>query len=562
MQPPFGVTDEAESAIRQLTAPGQPYEMMTIAPAGTPVRTWARGPGTLREIVEGSRQFGTSPFLVCGGERWSFGDHYGAVSALAHHLQDIGIGPGDRVAIAMRNRPEWSIAFWATVSIGAIAVPLNAWWTGSELAIALGDSGASVLIADAERAQRLTGKTPTEFQHLIVAGNQSHQDHAAPLGPILARRDRAGLPPAAIRPDDDATIFYTSGTTRAPKGVLGTHRNMASCLLSRRFFTDLARLVGHGGAQSDAKAVSLLTVPLFHVTGSHAYLLPALATGTTLVLMPKWDVTAAIECIARERVTAMGGVPFMALQLLDTARAGTHDLSSLERVTVGGSPMPPGLIERLTTELPTVEPGNGYGMTETSSVALYNLGQELRQHPQSLGRVVPVMDAMVVDETGNEVDDGTIGELLLRGPNVMRGYWNRPQETAEATAAGGWLRTGDLVARAANGLIDLVGRKKEHIIRGGENVAPAEVEAALLTHPAVADAAVVGIADPLLGETVAALVRVHDGHDVDTSDLRGHLATHLARFKVPDLIRLTDEPLPRNAQGKIVRTAVRTRLED
>lgn len=555
-------------AIASLTAPGGPYEMRTEIIGGLRQRVWAQSPVNLRRVLEASAQYGDRTFLVLGEDRWTFTRHIDAVSALAHHLvEDLAIVPGDRVAIAMRNRPEWSVAFWASVSIGAIAVPLNGWWLGHELGFGLADSGARVLVADEERAERLRGHLPDSVEHVIVTG--------AIFDEVITGHASGDLPPASIEPDDDATLLYTSGTTGRAKGVIGTHRNMVSSLLSRRFFRDVHDSMRAGESPPDQTAqtaqtaqtdrrpaqpalppVTLLTVPLFHVTGSHSYLLTALAGGATLVLMNRWDVHQALDLVATERVTSLGGVPFMALQLAEAYDPERHDLSSLATLNVGGAASPPAMAPLLAQLLPHVTLGNGYGMTETSAVAVFNHGPDLVARPDSLGRVVPVMDAMVMDEHDAPVPNGTPGELWMRGPNVVRGYWNRPEETAAAFAGDGWIRTGDIVTLDDDGFLTLVDRRKEIIVRGGENIAPAEVQAALLAHPDVLDVAVVPIPHPTLGEQVAALVASRPGSGLRPEAVIAFARTNLAAFKVPSVVVLTDMSIPRSPQGKLVRSTI------
>jgi long-chain acyl-CoA synthetase len=566
----FDDVSAVEETIARITSPEGRFAMREVAVGTGTVRAWAGGPRTLREVASASAGYGAATFLVSGDRRLSFADHLHAVAALADHLVSaLGVQPGDRVAIAMRNVPEWSVAFWAVTAIDAIAVPLNAWWTGEELAFALADSGSRILIADHERLDRLsstTGLGPVTV-HTIVAGPEARADRPSLASIVAAASDAVALPEVEVTEDDAATLFYTSGTTGRPRGVLGTHRNMVSNLLSRQFYRELdSALTGRPLPASGG--VTLLTVPLFHVTGSHSYLLPALASGSTLVLMPRWDVDAALGLIERERVTSMGGVPFMALQLADAYRRGKHDLSSLGALAVGGAPAPPSLVTRLAAALPRVVSGNGYGMTETSATAVYNYGDDYRRRPESIGRVVPIMDMRIVDDDGADVPAGQAGELWLRGANVATGYWRRPEETAVIFLDGGWLRTGDLARVDDDGMVTLVGRQKEIIVRGGENIAPVQVEAVLIAHPAVLDAAVVGIPHPLLGEEVGALVQVTDSGAVDgapagsradvvdAAELQRHVGAHLAAFNVPTQLLVTDRAIPRSPQGKVSRAEV------
>lgn len=461
----------------------------------------------------------------------------------------------------MRNQPEWSVAFWATVAIGAVAVPLNAWWTSGELSFALEDCGAVAAVVDAERMRRIVPVRPSRLRSLLVArpgpdmAGEALLSGVDPLEPALFGGPGLAdpqLPPATVAADDIATIFYTSGTTGHPKGVVGTHRNMCTNLLSRAFWraSHAARL---GVTAGPPRPVTLLTVPLFHVTGCHSYLFPALASASTLVLMDRWDPEQALRLISRERVTSVGGVPSTVLQMMGAYRAGEHDLSSLVSVTVGGAVAPPALFRRLQEEFPWVTPGNGYGMTETSSVAIYSFGVDCLDRPESIGRLVPVMDARVVDSDGEDVPRGSPGELWLRGPNVAAGYWRRPEETSAARPADGWLSTGDLVVLDDDGFFTLAGRAKDLIVRGGENISPSEIEAVLFTHPAVTDAAAFGVTHPDLGEEVAVAVCLKRGEAVSAEELRDHVRARLAHFKVPAYVQLVPGSLPCNPQGKVLR---------
>jgi steroid-24-oyl-CoA synthetase len=545
--------------LAELTGPGAKFEMRDVDILGRRTRVWARAPQSLRQVVAQSRD-ARGTFLIAGEQRWTFDDHYRAVCALADHfVNSVDIRPGDRIAIAMRNQPEWSVAFWATVAIGAVAVPLNAWWTSRELSFALVDCGAVAAVVDAERMLRIIPVRPGRLRCLLVSNSgtdtmdETLPAWVEPLERVLFARfdhDDPRLPPATVAAGDIATIFYTSGTTGLPKGVVGTHRNMCTSLLSRAFFRacHAARL---GVTVGPPHPVTLLTVPLFHVTGCHSYLLPALASASTLVLMHRWDPEQALRLISAERVTGFGGVPSTVLQMMDAYQSDQHDLSSLTSVTVGGAAAPPALFRRLQEELPWVIPGNGYGMTETSTVAIYNLGVDCQNRPESIGRLVPVMDARVVDSAGENAARGSPGELWLRGPNVAAGYWGHSEETSAAGPADGWLRTGDIAVVDDEGFFTLVGRAKELIIRGGENISPAEIEAVLFTHPAVSDAAAFGVAHPDLGEEVAAVVCVK--RVVTQEELRDHVGTRLAHFKVPAHLQIVPGPLPRNSQGKLLR---------
>jgi long-chain acyl-CoA synthetase len=551
-------------AVAALTAPGAPFEMEEKIIRGIRTRVWKNAPPSLRAIFEASAAHGDLPFLVYEDERLSFAEHYRRVAALAHLLVDrFGVEKGDRVAIAMRNFPEWSVAFWAAATVGAIAVPLNAWMTGGELEYCLADCGATVLVADEERARRLV----PHLAHLDALTTLLVTRAAEPLAPplldfastMVEAPGNATLPAVAIDPEDDATIFYTSGTTGKPKGALGTHRNICTNITSLGFAG--ARTLLRRGEPIPApgmapKRATLLSVPFFHATGCHSILCPALNVGNKLVLMYRWEPERAMQLIERERIASFGGVPSMAWQVLEHAVFDRYDLSSVESVAYGGAPSAPELVKRIKEKFPAVMPGNGYGLTETSSVTSQNAAEDYERKPESAGLVVPVCDTRVVDSEERDVAPGKIGELWIKGPNVVKGYWNNAEATA-ASFSEGWLHTGDLVRFDDDGFLYILDRAKDMLIRGGENVYCVEVEDALYSHPAIMDAAVVGIPHRVLGEEVGAVVQVKPGTAVDEPTLRRHVAARLAAFKVPVRIVLRDEPLPRNANGKILKRELR-----
>jgi long-chain acyl-CoA synthetase len=550
-------------AVAALTAPGAPFEMEERAIGGVRLRVWKHAPPSLRAVFEASAGYAELPFLVYEDERLSYREHQARVIALAHHLGErFGIVKGDRVALALRNLPEWSIGFWAATSIGAIIVPLNAWMTGPELAYCLADCGARLLIADGERIDRLgphLDELPLEA--VLVARAAPPADarcHA--LAPFIEPRGPdTALPPCAIEPEDYATIFYTSGTTGKPKGALGTHRNICGNLLSLGFAR--ARSLLRRGEPlpapgTTAKSATLLSVPFFHVTGCHSVLCATLHAGNKLVMMHRWDPERAMQLIERERIASFGGVPSMAWQVIEHPRFRDYDLSSVESVSYGGAPAAPELVARLRESFPRVAPGNGYGLTETSSVTAQNSAEDYQRKPDSAGLVVPICDVRVVDAAGRDVPAGAVGELWVRGPNVVKGYWNKPEATA-ASFGGCWLRTGDLVRIDAEGFLYILDRAKDMLIRGGENVYCVEVEDALYSHPAVMDAAVIGIPHRVLGEEVGAVVQLVPGAAIGEAELKRHVAARLAAFKVPVKIALRHEPLPRNANGKILKRDLR-----
>jgi len=545
------MTISHEQVQAQLTAPGQLFEMEEVEAGGHRIRAWKHAPATFRDMLELTRLHGDKDFLVYEDERITFEEHYRLAATLAHRLvTDYGVRKGDRVAIAMRNYPEWVISFSAALAAGAIVVPLNAWWTDRELAYGLSDSGAKVVIADGERAERMAGSGLPMIVTRAEGANWSEV-----LGEVRAD---VTLPDVGLRPEDPATIFYTSGTTGLPKGALGSHRNLcqAPMTVAYALLQAVALAGGDPNESVGIRRITLLTVPLFHVTGCMAVLMGTMLSGGGLVLMYKWDPQRALELIEREKITVLSGVPTNAWQLLSHPRLHEYDISSLTSISYGGAPAPPKLLERITELLPNRTPANGYGMTETSALAIYNSGDDYRRKPDSVGRPLPVIDVKVCDPAGNELPRGEVGELHIRDPIVIMGYWNRPDATAE-TFSGGWVRTGDLARIDEEGFVYIVDRAKDMVIRGGENVYCAEVEAAIFEHPAVDDAAVIGIPDEELGEQVGAVVRLKPGATATAEELQEFLRGRLAAFKVPTKIWFRDAELPRNAAGKILKTRLK-----
>jgi long-chain acyl-CoA synthetase len=558
----------------RLTAPGSRFEMEDIVIGGVRTRCWKYAPPTLREVLQTGRMYGSREFLVYEDERVSFEAVWRAAGTLAHELQKLGVTKGDRVAIVMRNRPEWVAAFYGAAMAGAIVTPLNAWWTGAELEYGLTDCGARIAIVDAERFERLAehlARCPALKRVLVRrASDESQHPIAVALEDVIGRPpdwanlpDRA-LPDVTLAPDDAVTIFYTSGTTGRPKGAVGTHRNMNSNIMAiglsaARNFLRRGEPVPVLDPLTAPQRVGLLSVPFFHATGCFAVLNPALFTGAKLVLMRKWDVEQALALIEREKVNQAGGVPTIAWQLLEHPARANYDLSSLESVAYGGAPSAPELVRKIVEVLPNSLPGNGWGMTETSATCTHHSGEDYRHRPDSCGPPVPVCDLKLVGSDGAPLPAGEVGELWARGPNIVKGYWNQPRATAESFVDG-WVKTGDLARLDDEGFCTIVDRTKDMLIRGGENIYCIEVEHALYEHPAVLDAALVGIPHHALGEEPAAAVHLKPGLHATEEELRGFVAGRLAAFKVPVKIIFWPEMLPRNANGKILKSELKSAI--
>jgi long-chain acyl-CoA synthetase len=548
---------------------------------GVPTKVWKNCPPALRSVLELSRGHGGAGFLVYEDDRMSFEEHFAEAAAFAHVLAGrYGVQRGDRVTIAMRNYPEWVVAFWGAAAIGAVVVPLNAWWTASELTYGLEDSGSVVAVLDGERLARLAphldelGGAAGGLRHVVVArAEDAREPVAVPDGVdrfedvIAEGREAAGrgadaqLPPADVSPLDNATIFYTSGTTGKPKGALGTQRNICTNLVSLGFINARSQLVATDKQRAtmssgDVQNAYLLSVPLFHATGCHSILVANTAAGGKIVMMRRWNPERALELIEREKVTIFGGVPTMAWQVLDSPDFDKRDTSSVRTVAYGGAPAPPDLVRRIKEHFPGGNASNGYGLTETSSVTSMNAGDDYVRKPDSVGPPVPVVDVRVVDADGSDVPAGERGELWIKGPNVVRGYWNKPEATA-LSFSDGWLHTGDVARLDSEGFIYIVDRAKDMVIRGGENVYSVQVEAALFEHPAVADVAVIGVPHLVLGEEVGAVVVVRPGMSTTADELRAFLSERLAAFEIPAHFYFRSDELPRNPAGKVLKRDLR-----
>jgi long-chain acyl-CoA synthetase len=550
-----------DEILAQLTAAG-PFELVEDRSAGYPIKVYKNAPTSFRQVLEGSRAFGDRILWIYGDETLTFAEHHARVAALAHHLRERGVQKGDRVAIGMRNYPEWSIAFWAAQAIGAIVVALNAWWTGAELSYALDDSAPAALIIDGERLERVRSLIGRPGIKTVVVTRRGQAGEGGVDFAEVVAGGPTELPDEQVDPGDLATILYTSGTTGNPKGAMATQRNHMTNLMNTLLSGAVAREMAGLGAEADPNAPQagvLQTFPFFHIGGLTGLYL-SVATGARVALMYKWAPADAVQLIETYKLSGVSGVPIVVRQLLETAQVMGADISSLLGISSGGAPVPPDLIRRIGDQFQAkTAPGNGYGLTETTSAVIANGGADYLARPDSVGRPVITAEVRIVDDNGADVPRGEIGELWIRGANVIPGYWKNPEAT-EAAFGGGWFRSGDLGFVDDEGFHHVVDRKKDVIIRGGENVYCAEVEAALLEQPKVRDAAVVGLPHPELGEEVAAVIQVDPLDEVpSTADaLRAALAERLARFKIPTSIKLTTGELPRTATGKILKRELRT----
>ena len=545
----------------KLTRPGSRFEIEQTEIRGVRTRTWKHAPKSLREVFMQSLDFCDCEYLIYEKDRLTYREHYDEVVKLSNLLMmQFAIRKGERIAIAMRNYPEYATIFWATLSIGAIIVPLNAWGSGVELHFALQDCDARILFADKQRLNALQPFLSSLSNCACVCVRHEYPQALSYRQLLVEAPSGNRLPVVDIEPDDEATILYTSGTTGRPKGAVGTHRNACSTIWTTLFCLSTNREIeGIAAPDPDQQKIALITTPMFHVIGCLSGLLVQTFIGAKVVLMYRWDADAALELIEQERVTSATTVPAMCWQLIE-AQARLHkDVSSIERLSYGGAPAPAALFGRLEETFPGVLLMTGFGMTETSSPSTHSFGEYLRNSPTSAGLPSPVCDMKAVDENGVDLPAGQTGEIWIRGPNIVTGYWQRPDATAEAFD-NGWVKSGDLGFVDEDGVVHIVDRLKDMVIRGGENIYCVEVENAIVSYGGIVEAAVIGLAHETLGEEVAVVIQLENGASVDEQSLREYLATELAAFKVPVIMEFRTTGLPRNATGKVLKSVLRREL--
>jgi len=544
----------------ELTGPGGPFEIVKAEIFGNHINTYKNAPPSVREVWLSTAVFAERPYLIYQDERITYAEAHAQVNAIAAWMAAQGVKPGDRVAIAMRNYPEWMLIYWACVASGVTAVGMNAWWTSEEMAYALNDSTPKILFLDAERLARFREK-PELAGTVQLVGVRLDETPAdiTPWSDVIAHG--GSMPDVTVDPESDACIFYTSGTTGFPKGAQLTHRGCVANLFNMLYAAAssalaVERATGVAPPATPPIPVTLVTTPLFHVTANNCAAYGATAAGGALVLMYRWDAGEALKIIERERVTGMSGVPIMARELITHPDFPNTDTSSLLALSGGGAQVPPDQVLKIDEAVETARPTTGYGMTETCGIITSLGGDFYVDRPDSAGPAMPVYEAKCVDDDGNEVPLGQTGELWVRGAAVIKGYINRPDATAESITDG-WLHTGDIARMDEDGFIYIVDRKKDMVLRGGENVYCVEVEAAIYRHPAVAECSVFGVPDDRLGEEVAAAVFLKAGETLDADALREEMAKHIAKHKLPRFVWFVDDPLPRNASGKFLRRELR-----
>lgn len=552
-----------EQQVAAMTTPDGSFPVGSAVVRGVTVRVYENTLNDLREAILQGEQWGDRTAITYQDENYSWTDYLTLVRRFAKALtNDLGVVQGDRVALSMRNYPEWLVAFSATVSIGAICVPLNAWWSADELQFALIDCGPTIFIGDRERVERVQSRREYLLsirKVLEVRPGATLQGDISWDEALSAQPDGMDLTTVQIDTDQDATIMYTSGTTGRPKGAVATHRshtaNLANMLFNGTLDNELAK--GHGYRPFEPAppyAVSLLAGPLFHIAGlPNSYIAPV--TGTQLVLMYKWDPDKAVELIDREQVTVFGSVPTVVRELLDAAVRAGSELPSLSSLGAGGAQAPSQLIGRIAGYFNNkVRSNTAYGLTETTGPMVALGPPAFFDRPLAVGMPFPTSEVRVVDANGDDVVYGSLGEAWFRGPNISRGYWNRESTAFEAN---GWFRSGDLVRQDSDGCISIVDRIKDIVIRAGENIYCSEVEDAVFTHAAVQEVAVFGVPHDLWGEEVVGVVRLGEDAELTATELRSYLQSKIAGFKIPTTFVFNDQSLPRNAAGKIMKRELR-----
>ncbi|MDA9141222.1 acyl--CoA ligase [Gammaproteobacteria bacterium] len=556
--------DKYNEVLANLTAEDQIYAFEEVThSSGITYREFKNTPKTLANFFEFGLLFPEWEFIVFNNERYSYQEIHKKVAQTANALKSAGVKKGDRVAICMANNPEYIISFMAVTSMGAVCVLLNSWWVPDEVSYGLENSGATVLIADEKRLLGL--EKFTELRKIIVRPVNDSNDYED-FNEFIGSQSESFVEPS-LDTHDNATIFYTSGSTGFPKGVLSTHRNILSTLFSWALVTTLKREVEDVDDNLESQSVDgapkqqaaiLHCVPLFHVTGSHSGFLMSIIAGRKMVMMSKWDPGAALQLIQDEKIGAITGVPTQTWDLLTHPDKDKYDLSSFKELSGGGAPRPPEHVKKLKDGFKDAEPSIGYGLTETNALGTINLGKSYLLHPGSCGRAVPPLtDVAIIDENWNFLKEPkTVGEIVIKSPANMVGYWMNQEATDEVFNDDGWFKSGDL-GYIDDGFVYIVDRVKDMVIRGGENISCIEVETAIYNHPSVQEAAVFGIPEERLGETLCVAICLKLSMQLTQDDLNSFLKDKLAAFKIPSFVQIGYEELPRVASGKFSKTQLR-----
>ncbi len=552
-----------ETALGQLAQPGSPFELGDTQINGIDYRVYKNAPNSLHELLAPGRAHGDNTFLVYEGERWTFNDFFRQADAIGHQLvHHYGVKKGDRIAIAMRNYPEWMTAFIAITAVGAVAVPLNSWGQAAELEYGFTDAGARIVFCDQQRLEHIVDRLPALDVKAVVVRSVEPPRNACveTLEALIAGAEGKPMPQVECGGEDPVLIMYTSGTTGNPKGAVSSHRNLAQAVIN-------FECTGYAYAMSSPEAMghmmslgiapsALLCLPLFHVSGCHSIFLLSLRAGRKVVMMYKWDITKALELIQEERITTMSAVPSMAYEMLLSEEFDKYDTSSLSGYGCGGTACPTHLPALIYQKAPKSFPGTGYGMTETNGTTASSSGDLFKHKPHATGIIAPIVQVEIRDENGTVLPNNVSGEIFVKSPTIVQGYWNKPEASAE-TFQNGWLRTGDIGYVDDEGYVFIVDRAKDMIIRGGENIYSAEIENALQEHPGVHEVAAFGVPHEILGEELAVAIIPMRGHTLSEQDIKQFMAGRVAHYKVPTHVEIRTEAFPRNATGKVLKKALR-----
>ncbi len=540
---------------QQMLSPGAPFEVIRVQRNGHDVLAYKNAQGSLADVINLGRQHGEKLFLQYQQESWTFDRFFSAVDHLTGLLQyKFELGKGDKIAIAMRNRPEWLIAFCAIINLGGTAVPLNSWGKSEELHQGLEDSQAKFVICDGQRHAFINPKS-FGIKALLVEGAKSSDSSTYLYQDLLQETHE----PVAvdINADDAAILMFTSGTGGRPKGALFSHFNCVQALFNIDYIgatTYMTHTDRMNALLAGAPSKTLLAVPLFHISGLFSQGISNLKGGRSIYMMYKWDAEEAIQIIQREKVTVLMGAPSMMMDVLSHPEFKNIDVSNITNISAGGAGTPSKLNQLYGQVIPNTMAGAGWGLTETAGTGAAFTGDGFKEHPTASGFVSPIIELKFCDEEGHELNQGEVGEIYIKSASCVSHYLNG---AGADDFIDGWFKTGDIGYVDDNGLIYLCDRAKDMIIRGGENIYPVEVENCLLHHPECIESAVIGIADEAYGESVAAVVVRQDNATCTEADLKAFCAEHLAGFKVPVKIVFSDQPLPRNATRKLLKKQIK-----
>ncbi len=559
---------ELKEVWSELTGPESLFMIGNLDIRGETLKTFSLAPNSLRDVWAATAAYADRDYLVYENEIWTYAEASQEVNSIANWVMANDIKTGDRVALAMRNYPEWMLWYWALVSIGVTVVGVNAWWVTDELDYGLSDSKPKAIVVDKERYDNIAPLLE-KYGDMKVVGVRFDADVNGVIPHSEVKATGGDMPEVDVDPDSDACIFYTSGTTGRPKGAQLTQRGCVLNIMNVAFMNLVVTkaLARRDGTEDQLPApgqgpvtVTLVTTPLFHVTANNCVVQPTTLTGGKIIHMYKWDAGEALKLIEKHKITGISGVPVMSREIISHPDFKKYDTSSMTALGGGGAQLQPDLVGKINGSLKNAKAATGYGMTETCGIISAVSQDYFQDRPFSAGPIVPTLEAKCVDADGNPVSTGELGELCVKGGNVIKGYLNRPDATAE-TIQNGWLRTGDIARMDEDGFVFIVDRAKDMVLRGGENVYCAEVESAIFKHDAVSECTVFGVLDDRLGEEVGAAIVIAPGASVTADDIRAHCAELISKFKIPRYIWLRNDPLPRNASGKFVKRELRDSLD-